>query len=89
MDPDIPEDKKKILTKEIKAVEEKLEVLGRFKSTVQVIVDLVSHVGVIGRSFLYQRGIWNAVDDLCDGRNRLFKLLFFQQIGFSKSALFS
>merc|ERR1712121_338299 len=26
----IPEDKKKILTKEIKAVEEKLEVLGRF-----------------------------------------------------------
>merc|ERR1719232_612070 len=30
----IPEDKKKALAKEIKAVEEKLEVLGRFKSTV-------------------------------------------------------
>jgi len=38
----IPEDKKKGLAKEIKAVEEKLEVLGRFKSTVQVIVDLVA-----------------------------------------------
>merc|ERR1719356_1046043 len=38
----IPDDKKKILTKEIKAVEEKLEVVGRFKSTVQVIVDLVA-----------------------------------------------
>merc|ERR1712012_468250 len=37
----IPEDKKKALAKEIKAVEEKLEVLGRFKSTVKVIVDLV------------------------------------------------
>merc|ERR1712149_132059 len=40
----IPEDKKKILQKEIKAVEEKLEVLGRFKSTVQVIVDLVNNL---------------------------------------------
>merc|ERR1712227_585178 len=40
----IPEDKKKILQKEIKAVEEKLEVLGRFKSTVQVIVDLVDNL---------------------------------------------
>jgi len=38
----IPEDKKKGLAKEIKAVEEKLEVVGRFKSTVQVIVDLVA-----------------------------------------------
>merc|ERR1719367_379927 len=38
----IPDDKKKILTKEIKAVEEKLEVLGRIKNTVQVIVDLVN-----------------------------------------------
>merc|ERR1712012_457800 len=38
----IPEDKKKVLAKEIKAVEEKLEVVGRFKATVQVIVDLVA-----------------------------------------------
>merc|ERR1712012_174821 len=38
----IPEDKKKVLAKEIKAVEEKLEVVGRFKSTVKVIVDLVA-----------------------------------------------
>merc|ERR1712013_921490 len=37
----IPEDKKKILTKEMKAVEEKLEVLGRFKETVQKIEELV------------------------------------------------
>merc|ERR1711983_712080 len=37
----IPEDKKKILTKEIKAVEAKLEVNGRFKETVQKIEELV------------------------------------------------
>merc|ERR1712088_135866 len=40
----IPDDKKKILTKEIKAVEEKLEVLMRFKDTVKVIVDLVDNL---------------------------------------------
>merc|ERR1712117_191447 len=38
----IPEDKKKGLAKEIKAVEEKLEVLGRFKSTVGKIEELVA-----------------------------------------------
>merc|ERR1711983_739069 len=38
----IPEDKKKILTKEMKAVEEKLEVLGRFKGTVTKIEELVA-----------------------------------------------
>merc|ERR1712003_572997 len=38
----IPDDKKKILTKEIKAVEEKLEVLGRFKNTVGKIEELVA-----------------------------------------------
>jgi len=38
----IPEDKKKILTKEIKAVEAKLEVLGRFKDRVIKIEGLVS-----------------------------------------------
>merc|ERR1712128_153547 len=37
----IPEDKKKILTKEIKAVEAKLEVLGRFKEKVTKIEELV------------------------------------------------
>merc|ERR1719232_2298734 len=46
----IPEDKKKILTKEIKAVEEKLEVLCRFKSTVQVIVDLVNNLTAFDNS---------------------------------------
>merc|ERR1711963_408589 len=46
----IPEDKQKILTKEIKAVEEKLEVLGRFKSTVQVIVDLVNNLTAFDNS---------------------------------------
>merc|ERR1711963_1302196 len=46
----IPEDKKKILQKEIKAVEEKLEVLGRFKSTVQVIVDLVGNLTAFDNS---------------------------------------
>merc|ERR1711910_290261 len=40
----IPEDKKKVLTKEIKAIEEKLEVLARFKSTVSKIEDLVSRL---------------------------------------------
>jgi len=40
----IPEDKKKVLTKEIKAVEEKLEVAARFKSTVSKIEDLVSRL---------------------------------------------
>merc|ERR1712107_229243 len=43
-------DKKKILQKEIKAVEEKLEVLGRFKSTVQVIVDLVNNLTAFDNS---------------------------------------
>merc|ERR1711963_747812 len=38
----IPEDKKKVLTKEIKAVEEKLEVTGRFKATVTKIEELVA-----------------------------------------------
>ena len=38
----IPEDKKKILTKEIKAVAEKLAVAGRFTGTVKTIVDLVA-----------------------------------------------
>merc|ERR1711902_185885 len=46
----IPEDKKKVLQKEIKAVEEKLEVLGRFKSTVQVIVDLVNNLTAFDNS---------------------------------------
>jgi len=38
----IPEDKKKILTKEIKAVEVKLEVLGRFKEVVSKVEELVA-----------------------------------------------
>merc|ERR1712142_661543 len=38
----IPEDKKKILTKEIAAVKAKLEVTGRFKSTVTKIEELVA-----------------------------------------------
>merc|ERR1712215_133053 len=40
----IPEDKKKTMKKEIKAVEEKLEVVARFKSTVSKIEDLVSRL---------------------------------------------
>merc|ERR1712193_201465 len=35
----LPEDKKKVVDKEIKAVEAKLEVVGRFKDTVKVIED--------------------------------------------------
>jgi len=38
----IPEDKKKVLVKEIKAIEDKLEVLARFKSTVTKIEELVA-----------------------------------------------
>merc|ERR1711874_579711 len=46
----IPDDKKKILQKEIKAVEEKLEVLMRFKDTVTVIVDLVDNLTAFDNS---------------------------------------
>jgi len=46
----IPEDKKKILQKEIKAVEEKLEVLVRFKDTVKVIADLVDNLTAFDNS---------------------------------------
>merc|ERR1711992_195087 len=46
----IPDDKKKILQKEIKAVEEKLEVLMRFKGTVKVIVDLVDNLTAFDNS---------------------------------------
>merc|ERR1739844_546307 len=46
----IPYDKKKILQKEIKAVEEKLEVLVRFKDTVKVIVDLVNSLTAFDNS---------------------------------------
>merc|ERR1712073_139416 len=46
----IPDDKKKILQKEIKAVEEKLEVLVRFKDTVKVIVDLVDNLTAFDNS---------------------------------------
>merc|ERR1712154_643172 len=41
-DDEIKEDKKKILAKEIKAVEDKLEVVGRFKATVSKIEELVA-----------------------------------------------
>merc|ERR1712106_962792 len=46
----IPEDKKKILAKEIKAVQEKLEVTGRFTSTVKTIVDLVANLTAFDNS---------------------------------------
>merc|ERR1711936_689649 len=46
----IPEDKKKLLQKEIKAVEEKLEVLIRFKDTVKVIADLVDNLTAFDNS---------------------------------------
>merc|ERR1712121_13047 len=46
----IPEDKKKALGKEIKAVEEKLEVAARFKSTVTKIEDLVADLTAFDNS---------------------------------------
>merc|ERR1712215_669053 len=46
----IPEDKKKALGKEIKAVEEKLEVAARFKSTVTKIEELVSKLTAFDNS---------------------------------------
>merc|ERR1711921_54767 len=46
----IPEDKKKILTKEIAAVKEKLEVNGRFASTVKKIEDLVANLTAFDNS---------------------------------------
>merc|ERR1712172_318597 len=53
----IPEDKKKGLAKEIKAVEEKLEVLGRFKSTVGKIEELVAALTAFDNS-LKTLGTW-------------------------------
>merc|ERR1712223_785901 len=46
----IPEDKKKSLEKEIKAVQEKPEVLARFKSTVGKIEDLVANLTAFDQS---------------------------------------
>merc|ERR1711910_196075 len=46
----IPEDKKKSLEKEIKAVQEKLEVLARFKSTVSKIEELVANLTAFDQS---------------------------------------
>jgi len=46
----LPEDKKKILAKEIKAVEEKLEVAARFKSTVGVIEEVVASLHAFDES---------------------------------------
>merc|ERR1712121_160701 len=46
----IPEDKKKALGKEIKAVEEKLEVAARFKSTVTKIEELVAKLTAFDNS---------------------------------------
>merc|ERR1712165_679468 len=46
----IPEDKKKTLTKEIAAVKDKLEVNGRFASTVKKIVDLVNNLTAFDNS---------------------------------------
>merc|ERR1712042_409182 len=46
----IPEDKKKVLTKEIAAVKEKLEVAGRFASTVKKIEDLVANLTAFDNS---------------------------------------
>merc|ERR1712042_155821 len=46
----IPADKKKSLEKEIKAVQEKLEVLARFKSTVGKIEDLVANLTAFDQS---------------------------------------
>jgi len=46
----IPEDKKKILTKEIAAVKEKFEVAGRFASTVKKIEDLVANLTAFDNS---------------------------------------
>merc|ERR1711889_681 len=46
----IPEDKKKVLNKEIAAVKEKLEVAGRFASTVKKIEDLVANLTAFDNS---------------------------------------
>merc|ERR1711872_121677 len=46
----IPEDKKKVLNKEIKAVQDKLEVEGRFRATVQKIEELVANLTAFDNS---------------------------------------
>jgi hypothetical protein len=66
----IPEDKKKILSKEIKAVEEKLEVLGRFKQTVSKIEELVAALSSFDNSLQAIDG-WmkSATAELTDIKN--------------------
>merc|ERR1712119_64211 len=63
----IPEDKKKALGKEIKAVEEKLEVVGRFKSTVTKIEELVAALTSFDKSLKTIDGwMQSATDELKD-----------------------
>merc|ERR1711887_2289 len=63
----IPEDKKKALGKEIKAVEEKLEVAARFKSTVSKIEELVSKLTAFDNSLQTIDGwMQSATDELKD-----------------------
>merc|ERR1719233_2137789 len=63
----IPEDKKKILTKEIKAVEGKLEVTGRFKSTVTTIEQLVAALVAFDNSLkAIDEWMQNATNELKD-----------------------
>merc|ERR1719295_939159 len=63
----IPDDKKKILQKEIKAVEEKLEVLMRFKDTVKVIADLVDNLTAFDNSLkAIDEWMQNATNELKD-----------------------
>jgi len=63
----IPEDKKKALGKEIKAVEEKLEVAARFKSTVTKIEELVAKLTAFDNSLQTIDGwMQSATDELKD-----------------------
>merc|ERR1712062_751251 len=65
----IPEGKKKGLAKEIKAVEEKLEVLGRFKGTVGKIEDLVAALTDFDNA-LTELNSWVAKDKSAEGENQ-------------------
>jgi len=63
----LPEDKKKILEKEVKAVEEKLEVVGRFKDKVTKVEDFCKALGDFDASLKVIKG-WmeNATSELND-----------------------
>jgi len=72
----LPEDKKKIIDKEIKAVQEKLEVVGRFEEKVKKVEDFCNELGEFDASLKTING-WmaNATKELDDIKNSAGSML--------------